>query len=74
MLDNIALEKCPHCKTKVQELDNFCRICGTPLNTNASKLKIQQTKRIKMELLDELANEIKDRDSLKVIVEKVKNL
>lgn len=66
---------CEYCNAKVNvNLYNFCPKCSNPLNQNAIKLKEQQEKRIQIELLDELSCEIQDEKSLKIIVEKLKNI
>lgn len=66
---------CAYCNAQINEkLYNFCPKCGNPLNMNAITLKEQQQRRIKLELLDELAYEIKDRDALTVILNKTKNI
>ena len=58
---------CVYCDAKINEaLFNFCPICGNALNTDAIRLKEQQIKRVKLELLDQLAYEISDKNALKV--------
>lgn len=66
---------CTSCDAKISTtIHNFCPNCGNPLNSNALKFKEQQNKRIKIELLDELALNITDANSLKVVLDKVKSL
>ncbi|MBE7074850.1 MAG: hypothetical protein E7376_02600 [Clostridiales bacterium] len=68
-------EHCVYCNAKVNEkLYNFCPICGNALNVDAIKLKEQQIKKIKLELLDQLAYEINDKDALTVILNRTKSL
>lgn len=66
---------CAYCNTKVNlNLYSFCPKCGNALNEAAIKLAEQRETKIKIELLDELASEIEDENSLKVIVKKLKNM
>jgi len=66
---------CAYCDTKLNiGTYNFCPKCSNPLNSNAIKYKEQQAKKIKIQLLDELSYEIKDADSLKIILEKIKKI
>jgi len=66
---------CGLCDAKVNAiLYNFCPKCGNPLNGDAIKLKEQQNKKIKIELLDELAQNITDENTLKTIMNKLKEL
>ena len=66
---------CAKCNAKVKTNSyNFCPICGNALNYDAIRLRDQQTKKAKLELLDELSFEIEDQKSLEIIVKKVKSL
>lgn len=66
---------CAYCNAKVNtSLYNFCPKCGNALTGDAIRLKEQQEKRIKLELLDELSETIQDENSLKIILEKIKNV
>ena len=65
---------CVYCNSKVRlDLYSFCPKCGTALTQSAIKLAEQREIRVKIELLDELSSEIKDEDSLKVIINKLKS-
>lgn len=65
---------CAYCNAKVNaSVYSFCPKCGNALNKNALKLQSQREIKIKIELLDELASEIKDENSLKTIVNKLKS-
>lgn len=65
---------CTYCNSKVRlDLYSFCPKCGSALTQNAIKLMAQREIRVKIELLDELASEIKDEKSLKIIIEKLKS-
>ena len=66
---------CAYCNAKINaSIYDFCPKCGNALSANALKLKEQQEKRVKIELLDELALEMQDEKSLKVIINKLKQL
>ena len=68
-------EYCAYCNAKVNlNLYNFCPKCGNALTMDAIRLKEQQEKRVKIELLDELSAEITDEKSLNVIIEKVRRV
>lgn len=68
-------DHCIYCDAKVVDgVYNFCPKCGNALNVNAIKLKEQQTKKIQIELLDELAYLIEDEKSLKIILDKTKSI
>lgn len=72
---NVDGDFCAYCGAEINaDLYNFCPKCGNPLNINAIKLKEQQIKREKIDLLDELAYLINDADALKVILDKTKSL
>lgn len=72
---NIDGDHCAYCDAKVVSgLYNFCPKCGNPLTVDAIRFKDQQTKKEKLELLDELAYQIEDEKALKVILEKTKSL
>ncbi len=65
---------CVYCNAKALDLYNFCPKCGNPLTLDAIRLKEQKDRKIKIELLDELAYLIGDEKSLKVILNKVKSI
>ena len=65
---------CLNCNAKIISAYDFCPKCGNALTENAEKLKEQQQKRIEISLLDELSEQIEDEKSLKVIIEKLKNI
>ena len=66
---------CAKCNAKVKTNSyNFCPVCGNALNFDAIRLKDQQIKKAKLEILDELSLEIKDQKSLEAIIKKVKHL
>lgn len=68
-------DHCVYCDAKVIDgLYNFCPKCGNALNVDAIRLKEQQEKRIKIELLDELACEIDDVKALNTILNKAQNI
>lgn len=68
-------DHCAYCDAKVVSgLYNFCPKCGNPLTVDAIRFKDQQTKKVKLELLDELAYQVEDEKALKVILEKTKSL
>lgn len=72
---NLDGDHCIYCNAKIiTGLYNFCPKCGNPLNTDAIKLKEQQTKKVQIELLDELAYLIEDEKALNIILEKTKAL
>lgn len=72
---NVEGDFCVYCGAEINAgLYNFCPKCGNALNIDAIKLKEQQIKREKIDLLDELAYLINDPDALKVILEKTKSL
>lgn len=66
---------CAYCEAKViSGLYNFCPKCGNPLTVDAIRFKEQQEKKIKLELLDELAYEVEDEKALKIILDKTQSL
>jgi len=66
---------CAYCDSRVSsKYYDFCPKCGNALTQNAISLKEQQTKRIKLDVLDELAFEIENAEALKIIMDKVKSL
>ena len=67
-------DHCLHCNTKIISNYDFCPKCGSPISYDALRLKEQQNKAIKLELLDELSSMISDEKSLKVILEKTKKI
>ena len=58
-------------KTKAH---NFCPVCGNALNFDAIRLRDQQIKKAKLEVLDELVVEVTDPKFLETILKKVKSL
>ena len=58
--------------------EEFSTVCANhilvPNEMDAIKLKEQQEKKIKIELLDELACEIEDTNALKVILDKTQSI
>ena len=72
---NIDGDHCAYCDARIiTGLYNFCPKCGNPLNIEAIRLKEQQEKRIKLEVLDELAYLVDDENALKIILDKTKAL
>lgn len=68
-------DRCAYCDAKViSGLYNFCPKCGNPLTVDAIRFQEQKTKKIQIELLDELAYEIEDEKALKVILNKTQSL
>lgn len=68
-------DHCVYCDAIVfADKYNFCPKCGNALNLQAARALEQKEKKAKLEVLDELAYEIKDVDALKVILEKTKSL
>ena len=66
---------CLKCNAKVKTtVYNFCPVCGNALNVDAIRLRDQQIKKAKLEVLDELSTQIQDPKSLETIVKKVKSL
>lgn len=65
---------CVACNAKIIDVYNFCPKCGNPLTKTANTLKDQRCRAVKIELLDELASDINDEKSLKIILEKLKNI
>ena len=65
---------CLKCNAKLLAAYDFCPKCGEALSLNAKIYKGQQNKRVKLELLEALANEISDANSLQVIMKKIKEI
>ena len=66
---------CAKCNSKLKtNSHNFCPVCGNALNFDAIRLRDQQIKKAKLEVLDELSLEIQDQKSLETIIKKVKSL
>lgn len=65
---------CVACSAKIIDVYNFCPKCGNPLTKNANNLNEQRLRAVKIELLDELASSLNDENSLKTILEKLKNI
>lgn len=51
---------CNKCSKTVNEKDNYCRVCGTPLSTEAAMLRDEQNLAIKLQTVKELADLTKD--------------
>ena len=59
---------CAYCDNKVNaENQNFCPVCGNPLNENGENLRHEQLVSEKLKLLGELSSQVKDPASLKII-------
>lgn len=73
----MSKNRCMECnKELLEENQNFCSNCGMALNTDACEYKEAQDNKIKIIQLVQLGKEIKDPDSLQVIIkwlEKLKN-
>ena len=66
---------CVYCNNKVDaENQNFCPVCGNPLNENGENLRHEQIISEKLKLLSELSSLIKDPRSLKIIQSKIEEL
>lgn len=66
---------CAYCDNKVSvEKQNFCPVCGNPLNENGENLRHEQIVSEKLRLLGELATSIKEPKALKEIQNKIKEL
>ncbi len=51
---------CSKCNNMVGEQDNFCKVCGSPLSTEATILKSEVDMSIKLETVKELVELTKD--------------
>lgn len=67
-------EYCANCDARTSKYYDFCPKCGSALTSNGMQLREQQIKRVKLEVLDELALELQDEKSLLLILNKVKNI
>lgn len=66
---------CVYCDNKIDaENQNFCPVCGNPLNENGENLRHEQIVSEKLKLLAELSRVINDPRSLKVIQNKIQEL
>lgn len=66
---------CASCSKQIKsEKENYCFNCGNPIADDAVMLRVEQIKTIKLELIDDLINEINDIDSLNVLKEKVNQI
>ena len=61
---------CSKCNNLVGEHDNFCKVCGVPLSTEATILKSEVDMAIKLETVKELVELTKDEK----IIEYLRNL
>jgi uncharacterized membrane protein YvbJ len=66
--------ECQTCHTKNYEDAHFCTMCGAPLTQEASLLRKQKKVTAKLELLNELINEVNDVATLKLLKTKVEKL
>lgn len=70
-----AIQTCPYCNKPMPTTANFCSVCGEALSLNAKELEKQHRVKAKLELLNQLIDEIDDPDSLQVLrstIEKLK--
>ena len=51
---------CSNCNNSIEETDNFCKICGVPLSTEATILKSERELALKLETVEELVELTKD--------------
>ena len=66
---------CAYCDAKVDsQKQNFCSVCGNPLNENGENLRHEQIESEKIKLLSELLTSIKDPRALKIIQNKIQKL
>ena len=66
---------CVYCNNKVDtEKQNFCAVCGNPLNENGENLRHEQIVSEQLKLLSDLSKFIKDPRALKVIQNKIDKL
>ena len=66
---------CVYCNNKVDaENQNFCSVCGNPLNENGENLRHEQIVSEKLKLLSELSMLIKEPRALKIIQNKIDQL
>ena len=61
---------CANCNNLVGEKDSFCKVCGTPLSTEATILKSEKDLKIKLETVKELVELTKE----KKIIDYLRNL
>ena len=74
-MENIQNQNCAYCNAKVNlNIYSFCPKCGSPLSEKAAELARQRETKIKLEVLEQVANEIKDEASLKTIINLIKNV
>ena len=67
-------DHCVVCNLKVNADYAFCPNCGNPLNNDSMLLKQEQNKSLIINFCNELANELSDQKSIKIIINKLKNL
>lgn len=66
---------CIYCNAKVNvNLYNFCPKCGNALTIEATNLKEQQNRKLRLEILDELASSIQNTEALAEIMKKIKEV
>ena len=70
---NKTLE-CSHCKKQNDEMSNFCKFCGEPLNELAKDLLKEKVTTAQLLLLSDLANKIEDQNSLNLIKKVISKL
>lgn len=64
---------CMYCNAKMNsEKFNFCPNCGNPLTDNAIRLREQQDKKVKLEVLANLTEKIDDEKMLKILSDFIK--
>ena len=51
---------CRNCNNAVGEKDNYCKVCGVPLSTEATILKSEMDMNIKLKTVEELVELTKD--------------
>jgi site-specific recombinase XerD/formylmethanofuran dehydrogenase subunit D len=65
---------CPRCKTVNEATNNYCKVCGMPLNLKAA-MEIEEKSKEKREILDKfLEFLVKDQEVLKAMVKRTKQL
>lgn len=66
---------CSECNKVIDhEDDNFCASCGNPLTTIAILLDNERKRGVKLQLLNELIDEINDKDALNKILLKINSI
>ncbi len=66
---------CAYCNAKVNlEIYNFCPKCGNPLTDEAIRLRDQQDKKLKIELVGVLAEKIENKKVLEELATILKDI